>query len=301
MDIKTKLDELKRQQNAIILAHNYQVPDVQDIADFVGDSLGLSMRALDTDTNVIVFCGVDFMAESAKVLNPNKLVLHPEPDAKCPMAAMIDADGLRQLKAQYPDASVVTYVNCSAEVKAESDICCTSANAVKVVRSVKGEVIFVPDENLGLYVKRTVKDKNVLLWPGYCSSHRDIKKEDILRLKREHPRAETLVHPECTPDVIDIADHVFSTTGMIGHIRSSQRSEFIIGTECGIIHRMKKVAGDKSYYPVPGAVCPNMKRITLEKVVRSLETLQPTVELSPELIERARMPLDRMIEIGRED
>jgi quinolinate synthase len=240
-DIAAEISRLKAERKAVILAHNYQLAQVQDLADFLGDSLGLSQQATRTDAKVIIFCGVDFMAETAAVLNPGKIVIHPAPEAMCPMSMMIDADNVRELKRQHPGAPVVAYVNTSAEVKAESDICCTSSNAVKVVQSLPDrEVIFIPDQNLGLYVRRFVRDKTIHLWPGYCPTHQQIKKEDILRLKREHPRAIAIVHPECVPEVIDAADKAFSTEGLIGFIKSSGESEFIIGTEGGLIHRLKK-------------------------------------------------------------
>ncbi len=214
--LQNEISRLKKEKGAIVLGHNYQRKEVQEVSDFLGDSYGLSVQASKTDAKVIVFCGVDFMAESAKILNPGKIVLHPRPGAKCPMAGMVDAEGLRALKAQHPGAPVVSYVNTSAEVKAETDICCTSANAVKIVKSLPDKkVIFVPDTNLGLYVQRFVKDKEIVLWPGYCPTHVSIKVADLERLKRLHPAAEVLVHPECTPGrhrlrrlrILDRGDH----------------------------------------------------------------------------------------------
>ncbi|RLF44252.1 MAG: quinolinate synthase, partial [Thermoplasmata archaeon] len=225
-----KLEKLKKERNAIILAHNYQRPEIQDVADFVGDSLALAMKAKQTDADVIVFCGVDFMAESAKIINPDKVVLFPDEKAKCPMAAMIDAESVVKLKEKY-GYDVVSYINTSAAVKAVSDICCTSANAVKVVESVPNGIIFTPDENLGLYVKRFVKDKDIILWPGFCPTHMGISLKDILKLKKEHPQAEVLAHPECTPEVIDIADKVASTEGMVRYAKETEAKEFIVATE----------------------------------------------------------------------
>lgn len=298
--INSKIKELKKEQNAIILAHNYQRPEVQDVADFLGDSLGLSQEASRTKAKRIIFCGVDFMAESAVILNPTKDVIIPDKTAKCPMAAMVDAKGLRALKKEHSNAEVVTYVNTTAEVKAESDICCTSANAVKVVQSVKAnEVIFVPDTNLGLYVQRFVKDKKLILWPGYCHVHQDLKKDELLELKKQHPNAEIIVHPECVPDVIDIADHVYSTEGMVNYIKTTKDKEYILGTEKELVYRLEKTIPANKYYPVPNAVCPNMKKITLKKVLKSLETLEPKVTLPEDIIQRAKKPLERMMDVGR--
>lgn len=302
MSYPERVLELKKEKDAVILAHNYQRPEIQDVADFVGDSLGLSMQATKVDSKVIVFCGVDFMAESAKILNPDKTVVHPERRAKCPMAAMCDVEGLLKLRRKHPDAKVVGYVNTTAACKAEMDVCCTSSNAVKVVKSVESnKVIFVPDENLGKYVQRFVKDKEIVLWPGFCPTHDRISPEMILKLKREHPEAFVVVHPECRPEVIDIADAVKSTEGMVKLIKSSDRKEFIIGTERELIHRLKKESPEKIFYSVPGAVCPTMKMITMKSLIRALETLQPTIEIDPEIMDRARAPLERMMEIGRGD
>ncbi|MEM2869914.1 MAG: quinolinate synthase NadA [Thermoplasmata archaeon] len=297
-----EIERLKREKNAVILAHNYQRPEVQDIADFVGDSLGLSIQASRTDARAIIFCGVDFMAENAAILNPEKVVVHPVPEAMCPMAMMIDDAGLKEMKEQHPGVPVVAYVNTPAEVKAESDVCCTSSNAVKVVRSLPDkEVIFVPDANLGAYVQRSVKDKLLHLWPGYCPTHQRIRREDIAALKREHPGALALVHPECLPEVIDIADGVFSTEGMVSFIKSSRSREFIIGTESGLIHRLRKMLPDRVYYELPGAVCPTMKKITLDKILHSLRTLEPRVVLQPEVLKKARGPIEKMLAVGRGD
>jgi len=290
MDKKTiasTIADLKEKNNAIILAHNYQIPEIQDIADFVGDSLDLSMKATKTDAQNIVFCGVDFMAESAKILNPDKNVIHPDPEAKCPMAAMVDVESLNWLIQEHPTAKVVSYLNTSAEVKAISDICCTSSNGAKIIRSLSAKkIIFVPDKNLGLYIQRFVKDKNLILWPGICPTHHKINKEEILELKKKHSKAEILVHPECTPEVIDIADHALSTNGMITYAKKSDAKEFIIGTEKDLCYRLKKETPEKTFYPLKSAICPNMKKITLEKVLNSLKTLEPQVKLPDEIIEK---------------
>jgi len=305
MDKKTiasTIADLKEKNNAIILAHNYQIPEIQDIADFVGDSLDLSMKATKTDAQNIVFCGVDFMAESAKILNPDKNVIHPDPEAKCPMAAMVDVESLNWLIQEHPTAKVVSYLNTSAEVKAISDICCTSSNGAKIIRSLSAKkIIFVPDKNLGLYIQRFVKDKNLILWPGICPTHHKINKEEILELKKKHSKAEILVHPECTPEVIDIADHALSTNGMITYAKKSDAKEFIIGTEKDLCYRLKKETPEKTFYPLKSAICPNMKKITLEKVLNSLKTLEPQVKLPDEIIEKAKKPLQRMMDVGRGD
>jgi len=298
--LQKRITDLKKERKAIILGHNYQRKEVQEVSDFLGDSYGLSVQASKTDANVIVFCGVDFMAESAKILNPEKMVLHPNLKAKCPMAAMVDVKSLKELKAEHPGAPVVSYVNTSADVKAESDICCTSANAVKIVQSLPDKkVIFVPDTNLGLYVQRFVKDKEIVLWPGYCPTHVNIRKEDLQKLKMLHPAAEILVHPECTPDVIDLADFAFSTEGIIKHVVSSPKKEFIIGTETNMLHRLRKEASGKTLYEVPNATCPNMREISLEDVRDSLQKLQFKIELPANIIRKARVPLERMLEAGR--
>ncbi len=298
--LQNEIIKLRRERQAIILGHNYQRKEVQEVSDFLGDSFGLSVQASKTDAKVIVFCGVDFMAESAKILNPGKTVLHPNLKAKCPMAAMVDAKSLRELKAEHPGAPVVSYVNTSAEVKAETDICCTSANAVKIVQSLPDKkIIFVPDTNLGLYVQRFVRDKELVLWPGYCPTHMNIQKDDLAKLKKAHPKAEILVHPECSPEVIDFADHAFSTEGIIKHVQSSTNSEFIIGTEENMLHRLRKEAPGKIYYAVPGATCPNMREISLEDVRDSLAKMQFKIELPQEIIRKAKIPLERMIAAGR--
>lgn len=300
--LSDEINRLKKERNAILLVHNYQRPEIQDVADFLGDSFGLSVQASQTSAEVIVFCGVDFMAESAKILNPAKIVVHPDPTARCPMAAMIDAEGLKMVKANHPDAVVVGYVNTTAAVKAELDYCCTSANAIKVVKSLKEKrVIFVPDTNLGLYIKRFVPDKELIFWPGYCPTHQNITKEDLLALRNDHPDAEIIVHPECTPDVIDIADFVASTEGMVQRIRESQKSRFILGTEKDLCHRLRKENPSKEFYTTGKALCPNMKKITIEKVAMALDRLEPRVELSDEIIKKAVLPLTRMMKIGRDN
>lgn len=296
--LKDKILKLKEEHSAVILAHNYQIGEVQDIADFIGDSLELARKAANLDADVIVFCGVDFMAETAAILSPEKTVLLPAADANCPMAEMITAGELRVLKERFPDAAVVCYVNTSAEVKAESDICCTSSNAVKVVESLdEDKVIFVPDRNLGSYVARFT-DKQVMPWEGFCFVHDRITPEDVINARKLHPGAEVLVHPECRSEVVDLADHVYSTSGMIEHVCKSENKEFIIGTEVGIIHRMKNDCPDKLCYPLSdNAVCITMKRTDLQKVYNSLESLTPRVTVPEEVAEKARLAIQRMLDI----
>jgi quinolinate synthase len=293
-----KIRLLKEKHNSIILAHNYQLPEIQNIADFLGDSLDLAKKATKTNAENIIFCGVKFMAESAKILNPNKNVIIPEIDALCPMANMVNKHDLLKLKKINPDAEVVAYINTTAETKTISDICCTSANGVKIVKSLSSKkIIFVPDQNLGSYIKRFITDKEIILWPGLCSTHHRIRKEDILGLKKKHPEAEILVHPECRPEIIDIADYAFSTNGMVNHAKESNVKGFIIGTEKELCYRLKKENPKKNFYPIKSAICPNMKKNTLDKVLNSLKTLEPKINLTEEIMEKAKKPLQRMIEI----
>jgi quinolinate synthase len=298
-ELAEKISSLKAQRQAIILAHNYQLGEVQDIADFVGDSLELSQKAARTDARVIVFCGVHFMAETASILCPDKIVLLPDVNAGCPMANMITAPKLVERKKELPWAAVVCYVNSSADVKAESDVCCTSANAVKVVQSqASDEILFVPDQYLGNYVS-TKTSKKVHLWPGYCPTHSRILPEDIRRAKSEHPQAVIMVHPECRPEVASLADEVLSTGGMLRFVHTTTAKEIIVGTEIGFIYRLKKEVPEKIYIAASEqAVCPRMKLITLEKILWSLEEMSPEIKV-PELIRiRAKRAVDRMLEIG---
>jgi len=291
------INRLKKEKNAVILVHNYQPPEIQDVADYLGDSLALAQSASKTDAEVIVVCGVDFMAENALILNPDKVVVLPDLAATCPMAAMVTPEKLEKMMDKHPDAKVVSYVNTSAEIKALSDICCTSANAAQVVKSLpEKEIIFVPDRNLGKYVQRFTSQK-IILWPGYCYVHRGIKKGQIMELKKIHPDAEILVHPECSPEVIDTADFVYSTGGMVRHAKKSNSKEFIIGTEEGLCYRLKKENPDKKFYST-GSVCSEMKKITFEKLIRSLENLKPRIKLPDEIIGAARKPVERMMKIG---
>jgi quinolinate synthase len=290
--------ELKKDKNAVILSHNYQRGEVQDIADFVGDSLELSQKAAKTDADVIVFCGVHFMAETASILNPNKIVLLPDADAGCPMANMINAKQLRRKKQELPGVTVVTYINSTAAVKAESDYCCTSANGVKVVNSIENKnILFVPDQYLGDFISKKT-GKKMTLWPGYCPTHVKILPEDIIRSKQEHPEAKVVVHPECRPDVIALADEALSTSGMIRYAAREDVDELIVGTEVEILHRLNKENPGKKFYPASTkAVCPNMKKITLEKILDSLETMLPVVKVPEEIRLKAKACVDRMLEI----
>jgi quinolinate synthase len=291
--------KLKNERKAIILAHNYQAPEVQDIADFVGDSLGLSQEAAKTEAEVISFCGVHFMAETAAILCPDKTVLMPDLNAGCPMANMITTRQLKEQKKKHPQAIVVTYINSKAEIKAESDYCCTSSNAIKVVQAIPEdkEIIFIPDKYLGSYVASQTK-RNLILWEGYCPTHRRILPEDILKKKALYPKAEVLVHPECIPEVIAMASKVLSTTGICKYVKESKSEEFIIGTEIGILHRLKKENPGKKFYPASElADCPNMKLNNLEKLLWSLEDLVYKVEVPKEIARRAKRSIDRMLEI----
>ena len=293
-----KILKLKQQRNAVILAHNYQPPDIQDIADFTGDSLGLSVTAAKTTADVIVFCGVKFMAETAAILSSQKTVLLPEKHAGCPMADMITAEQLREIKASHPDALVVCYVNSSAEVKAESDYCCTSSNAVALVNSLPAgrEIIFVPDVHLGRFVAEKT-NRNLILWPGYCPTHQMIIEEDIKIAKVKYPDAVVLAHPECSEPVKQLADHLLSTGQMLSFTAKGDKT-FIIATEIGIIHSLKKQNPDAQFIPASQrAVCPNMKKITLEKVLWSLEDMQYKISVDSQIAQKAKQSLDRMVSI----
>jgi quinolinate synthase len=299
LDLIDRILKLKKEKNAVILAHNYQIGEVQDIADFLGDSLQLSIKASNTKHKIILFCGVHFMAETAKILSPDRKVLLPDKHSGCPMADMIDASQLRKLKNKNPDALVVCYVNSSAEVKAESDICCTSSNAVNVVKSVPAskKIIFIPDKYLGEYVQKQT-GKKLILWNGYCPTHIMINIKDIIQLKKENLDAAVIVHPECTPEVISIADKVASTGGMIKYVKNSRKNKFIIGTEIGIIYRLKKENPDKTFFPATSkAICLDMKLTNLEKILWSLEEEKYEIEIPEEIIRKARSAIDKMIAI----
>jgi len=301
-ELAEKILRLKEKRNAVILAHNYQLGEVQDIADFVGDSLDLSQRAAKTDASVIVFCGVHFMAETASILCPGKTVLLPDTHAGCPMANMITAPQLRAKKKEHPEATVVCYINSSAAVKAESDVCCTSANALGVIESLDAdEILFVPDQYLGHYIS-TRTGKKMILWPGFCPTHARILPEHITRLRQEYPEAKIVVHPECKLGVIALADEILSTSGMIKFASREDVQQVIVGTEIGIIYRLRKENPDKTFIPVSEqAVCPNMKLITLEKVLWSLEEMAPEVKVPETIRLKAKKAVDRMLTVGRKE
>jgi quinolinate synthase len=294
-----QIEDLKAERNAVILAHNYQPGEIQDLADFTGDSLGLSIRASQTDADVIVFCGVRFMAETAAILSPEKTVLLPEKSAGCPMADMITAEQLRQHKQENPDALVVCYVNSTAEVKAESDYCCTSANAVEVVNSLPEDkrILFVPDRHLGRFVAERTGRK-LILWPGYCTTHVMITADDIRAARVKYPDAIVMAHPECTEPVKELSDELLSTGQMLKFAAKSAAKRFIIATETGIIHTLKKQNPEAEFYPASErAICPNMKKITADKVISSLENMQYKITVAETIRLKAKKALERMVEI----
>ena len=298
-ELVRKIKELKKKRNAIILAHNYQLPEVQDIADFRGDSLELSRIAAKTDAEVIVFCGVYFMAETASILSPDKKVIMPDTSAGCPMANMMNADDLKKLKQKHPQAVAVGYVNTSAAVKAELDYCCTSTNAVAVVNALKDkkEIIFIPDKYLADYVSKQTGRK-LISWHGFCPTHVKILPEDLKREKKFHPKAKVMVHPECLSSVVALADAVLSTSQMGKYAKENPAKEFIVGTEAGLVYRLKQDNPDKEFYPASErAVCPNMKRTTQEKVLWALEELKEEVRVTDDIRKRARLAIERMLAI----
>jgi quinolinate synthase len=302
MGLAEKIEKLKKRKNAVILAHNYQLPEVQDIADFVGDSLGLSIEASKTGAEVIVFCGVYFMAETAKILSPDKKVFIPDRNAGCPMAEMINAKQFRNLKARYPKAITLCYVNTTAEVKAECDLCCTSANAEKIVRQImqqgRRDIIFVPDKYLAQYISSRTGVQFVA-WNGYCPTHAKILPEHVLRQKEAHSEAKILAHPECMPSVTVLADQVLSTEGMCRYAKKTESKEFIVATEIGIMRRMRKENHEKLFFPASEvAVCPNMKRINLEKILWALEENIYEVKVPVEIREKAKKSIDNMLMYG---
>lgn len=297
--IEEQIQELKKQRGAIIIAHNYQIDEVQAIADFTGDSLELSRRAAQLAEDVVVFCGVHFMAETAAILAPDKTILIPDPNAGCPMADMVNAEQLRALKAKHPAAKVVCYVNSSAEVKAESDICCTSSNAIKVCESLGDvEIIFVPDRNLGAFVAGKL-GKKFILYNGYCPTHERIRDVDVLAMKEEHPGVPLLAHPECSKPVRDLADQLLSTGQMCTYATAAPDKEFLIATELGINYRLRTENPGKTFYPVnpDRAVCPNMKKITLEKILWSLQDMKERVTVPEEIAAKAVGCIERMLAI----
>lgn len=299
MEIQTKINKLKKDLNAVILAHNYQMPEIQEIADYRGDSLGLSIEAKKTTADVIVFCGVLFMAETAKIISPHKKVIIPDSEAGCPMAAMIKESQLVELKQKYPDAKVMCYVNSTAKIKSLSDVCCTSANAVKIAQiafTENDEIIFVPDQHLARFTQSKV-NRNFVIWKGYCPTHARILPENIDQTRKLYPKAEILVHPECTLEVIKKADFALSTAQMSRHVENSSSHEFAIGTEEGMIYRLSQDNPNKKFYKVSEiAVCPNMKKITLDKVLFALESGNTEIELENHIIEKARHSINKMFD-----
>jgi len=292
---------LKKEKNAVILAHNYQIPEVQDIADIVGDSLKLSEEAAKTDADVIVFCGVHFMAESAKILSPNKKVLLPAIDAGCPMADMVDGESLREYRRNNPDTTIVCYVNSSAEVKAECDVCCTSSNALKIVKSLDTKkILFAPDKNLGNWIAQQVPDKEIELWPGFCITHERVKPEEIEKIRNVKQGVKIAVHPECNPAVVELADFVGSTAQIIEHISNSDDKEFIVGTEMGILHTLRKRNPEKKFHLLsPSLICFNMKKTSLEDVYNALLNDKHEITLDEEMRIKASKSLTKMLELSK--
>lgn len=299
-EIIDEILNLKRIKNAIIVAHNYQIDEIQEIADVVGDSFALSRYCASTEAEVVVFCGVHFMAESAKILSPEKTVLLPEMDAGCPMADMITAEALIEEKKKYPNAAVVCYINSTAEVKAESDICCTSSNAIDVVKSIKEkDILFVPDKNLGKFIAKQVPDKNIIPWDGYCITHHRIGIDEVKKIKNAHPDALLLVHPECQTDIVDEADFAGSTKQIIDYAKASANKKFIIGTEMGVMYQLRKDNPDKTFYLMSqGLVCPNMKKTNLQSVYNALKEFKYNIQLDENIRIRAKNCLIRMLEIS---
>ncbi|MCX7679470.1 MAG: quinolinate synthase NadA [Spirochaetes bacterium] len=299
MSIIDTIRNLARAKDAIILAHNYQPPEIQDVADFVGDSLELARIASRHAAQMIVLCGVHFMAESAAILAPHKKVILPVLDAGCPMADMAHPDEVCELKRKHPDAMVITYINSTAAVKAVSDVCCTSSNAVRIVKAVPSQkVIFVPDKNLGKWVARHV-EKEILLWEGFCPTHQLFTKSELLNAKRKHPDAVVMVHPECDPEVIDLADEILSTSGMVNFVKRTSAKKIIVGTEKEIIHRLKREAPHVEYIlPSDKLVCPNMKKITLEKLFRALSDEEPAIAVEEQIRQQAFRCLEKMLELS---
>ena len=300
------IERLKRDRNAIVLAHYYQEPEIQDLADFIGDSLELSRKAASTDADVIVFCGVHFMAETAKILSPEKTVVLPDLDAGCSLADDCPADAFADFRAKHPDHVVVSYINCTAAVKAQSDLICTSSNAVDLVQQLPADrpVLFAPDQNLGRWVQRQ-SGRELTLWPGRCIVHETFSEEALLELKLEHPDAEVIAHPECQEHLLDLADFIGSTSKLLNRTQSSAAETFIVLTEPGILHQMKQRAPGKTLLDVPGVdgcscnACPYMRLNTLQKLHDCLESLEPAIELEEELRLRALQPIQRMLEMSR--
>lgn len=296
-EIISRIEKLKKEKNAVIVSHNYQLDEIQQIADFTGDSLELAKKVVNVESDIIVFCGVRFMAEMANALNPTKKILIPRIDAGCPMADTITAEDVKELRKKYPDYTFIAYVNTNADVKAEIDICCTSSNALTIVRNVKNDkIVFLPDKNLGNYIKQNVPEKEIILWHGCCNVHDRISLEEVKKTKELHPNAEVVVHPECRPEVVEFADKVLSTGEMVKYVAKADAQEFIIGTEEGMISRLQKEAPDKRFYLASRAfVCPNMKKTRLEDILYALENEKYEVKLSDSLRERSKKSLDEML------
>lgn len=306
LDQVERIAQLRQQRRAVILAHYYQEDAIQDIADFIGDSLELSRKAANTDAEVIVFCGVHFMAETAKILSPQKTVVLPDLNAGCSLADACPADGFAQFKAEHPDHVVISYINCSAAIKAQSDLICTSSNAVAMVQSVPNDqpILFAPDQNLGRWVSRQA-GRELTLWPGSCMVHETFSEEALLGLKAAHPDAAVIAHPECEQHLLDLADFIGSTSMLLNYSQSSEASGFIVLTEPGILHQMRKAVSSKEFYAVPGLdgcscnACPHMRLNTLDKLEQCLETLEPAIELDESLRLQALKPIERMLELSR--
>ncbi len=293
------INRLKKKKNAVILVHNYQRPEIYEVADFIGDSLMLCQEAQKTDAKLIVFCGVSFMAESAKILNPEKKVIMPFIDAGCAMADMVDVDALKEFRQKHPKAVVVTYINSNAEVKAISDVICTSSNAAKVIKALKEkEIIFVPDKNLAAYVQKQVPEKKIIPWAGFCPVHNSLTEFYLKQVQKEYPKAKILAHPECRPEVLAKADYVTSTSGMIEAARESSAKEFFVLTECGMVERLAREVPNKKFYGLCN-MCFDMKKNTLESILRALQKEDFVVELPPGIMKKAKWAFDRMFELTK--
>lgn len=305
-DLALEIQKLKKEKNAVLLAHYYQVPEIQDIADYIGDSLGLAQRAVEVEADIIVFAGVHFMAETAKILNPSKKVVLPDLDAGCSLADSCPPQDFKKFKEKYPDHIVISYINCSAAIKTMSDVICTSSNAVKIVESFPKDqkIIFAPDKNLGGYVNR-VTGRNMVLWDGTCEVHDILSTEAIINLKAGNPDAKLIAHPECQAPVLELADYVGSTTAMLNFTRKDDAKKYIVATETGIIHQMQKESPDKEFIIVPTDEtcscndCPYMKMNTMQKLYLCLKNEMPEIHLADEVIEKARKPIDKMLEISK--
>lgn len=300
IDMISEINKLRREKNAVIVAHNYQIDEVQDLADVVGDSFRLSQYCASSDYQTVVFCGVHFMAESAKILSPEKTILLPEIDAGCPMADMVTAEALREEKKKYPNAATVCYINSSAAVKAECDICCTSSNALRVIRSLpQKEILFVPDQNLGHYIAQQVPEKIIHLWRGFCVTHHRYKASDAEAARRLHPDALLLVHPECRPEVVQMADFTGSTAEIIAYVQKSTHQKFLIGTEMGVLHKMAGENPDKVFYMLSqGFLCPNMKKTSVSSVYQALKQMRYEITVDRKVAEGARKALEAMLRVG---